>query len=138
MRATDRSKTLEQLENDVWGDPDVSSDLISRCHALHRKPLQNFSAADLRIMIGQSIGLEFLVPLAIERLEADLFIMGEYYDGDLLAAVLQADPAFYRSNAQVKRVVGRFAKQAAERLWELHPIDRRTIREATACWKLNR
>ncbi|GMU24135.1 MAG: hypothetical protein AMXMBFR13_42120 [Phycisphaerae bacterium] len=57
MRAIDRSRILEQLENDVWGEPDVSSGLISRCHGLRKKP-------------GQSISLEFLIPLAIERYSA--------------------------------------------------------------------
>ena len=44
----DRSKTIEQLEQQYWGEPSYSSYLVRTCYALRSKPLE-----DLRIMIGQ-------------------------------------------------------------------------------------
>ena len=46
-------------------------------------------------MIGQQIALDHLVPLALERLQADPLVGGDYYPGDLLASVLRADAAVW-------------------------------------------
>ena len=59
-----RQKTLENLEKDFWGKPDYDSHLVTRCHELTKLPLDNFTTEDLRIMIGQQISLDYLIPLA--------------------------------------------------------------------------
>lgn len=43
-------------------------------------------------MIGQRIGLPWLFPLALEALEAEPLAEGDFYPGDLLAAVLRVGP----------------------------------------------
>lgn len=95
-----REKTLESLEKKVW--PALSSDensyLIKSCHALRKKQLQDFTTEDLRIMIGQAIGLYFLMPLAIETLTENLFAEGDMYEGDLLKNVLDVDTKFWNEN----------------------------------------
>jgi len=73
MKQLDRSKTLQQLDGTDWGEPTFDSHLVQECHRLHRVPLRDFTVEDLRITIGQDIGLEYLVPLALERLHADPF-----------------------------------------------------------------
>lgn len=47
-------------------------------------------------MIGQQIGLRFLVPVALEVLERNPLAEGDYYPGDLLASVLTAGEEFWR------------------------------------------
>ena len=49
-------------------------------------------------MIGQSIGLEFLIPLAVEHLENNPFVEGDYYPGDLLSVVMQIEPEFWQTH----------------------------------------
>lgn len=61
----DRSKTLQELEQSDWGEPEFDSHLVTTCHRLRRVPLDQFTVEDLRIMIGQNIGLPFLVPMAV-------------------------------------------------------------------------
>ena len=85
-----RQKTLENLEKDFWGKPDFDSHLVTRCYELRKLPLDNFTTEDLRIMIGQEIGLDYLIPLAIEVLTIDLFAEGDFFEGDLLKNVLEA------------------------------------------------
>jgi len=63
-----RIKTLQELEGHDWGEPNFPSHLVITCHTLRRKPLRDFTVEDLRIMIGQNIGLNYLIPLAIEHL----------------------------------------------------------------------
>jgi CDI immunity proteins len=93
-----RQKTLENLENDFWGKPDYDSHLVTRCHELRKLPLENFTTEDLRIMIGQEIGLDYLIPLAIEVLTIDLFAEGDFFEGDLLKNVLAIKSEFWNNN----------------------------------------
>ena len=90
-----QEKSLENLEKDYWGEPDYESHLIKTCHQLRKKPLKDFEIEDLRIMIGQNIGLKFLVPIAIEELKENILVEGDYYEGDLLKAVLTSDVSFW-------------------------------------------
>jgi len=93
-----RNKTLENLERDVWDEPDSSSHLITECHRLRKIPLSQFTAENLRIMIGQDIGLKYLVPIALEKLTEDPFVAGDFYAGDLLKAVVQVKWEFWEKN----------------------------------------
>ncbi len=83
-------KTLDELEGVVWGEPTYDSHLVTTCHRLRTKPIDEFTIGDLRIMIGQEIGLPHLVPLAVAALEYDPLAEGDYYPGDLLANVIEA------------------------------------------------
>src|SRR5882757_1092873 len=68
---------------------------LTECHRLRCIPLHEFTAENLRIMIGQQIGLPYLIPLALEMLRGNPFTAGDLYEGDLLAAVLRADSRFW-------------------------------------------
>ena len=93
-----RQKTLENLEKDYWGNPDYDSHLVRRCHELRKLPLDNFTTEDLRIMIGQQISLDYLIPLALEVLAIDLFAEGDFFEGDLLKNVLAIKTDFWENN----------------------------------------
>ena len=64
-------KTLEQLENDVWDSSEIMSTLSGTCHRLRKKPIDQFTVEDLRIMLGQDIGTEYLMPKALNILESN-------------------------------------------------------------------
>src|SRR5215203_3287237 len=55
-----RDKTLEQLDGDVLGVPKYDSNLVLNCHRLRRVPLNEFTAEDVRLMIGQDLALNTL------------------------------------------------------------------------------
>ncbi|MEU0536887.1 contact-dependent growth inhibition system immunity protein [Amycolatopsis tolypomycina] len=104
------SRSLEQLEGDSWGAPPADATrLISTAYALRRKPVGDLSAEDLRLLLGQHIGVETLVPLALTMLEDDPLAEGDFYPGDLLVAVLKAPathwPAHPGDLDRVRRVV---------------------------------
>lgn len=94
----DTNKSLSQLLGALTKDMTDSSALATTCLTLYEKPLKDFTVEDLRVMIGQSIGPEFLVPLAVERLQENPFVGGDYYPGDLLSAVLKMEPGFWQTN----------------------------------------
>lgn len=95
-----RQKSLESLEQKTW--PPLNSDegsyLIRTCNSLRKKQLQDFTTEDMRIMIGQEIGLYFLMPLAIEKLTDNIFAEGGMHEGDLLKSVLDVDTIFWDHN----------------------------------------
>lgn len=80
----DRNKTLEELEGEEWGCPEYNSHLSITCYDLRKKPISSFDSENLRIMIGQKLSLDYLIPLALEILEDNIFSEGDYYSGDLL------------------------------------------------------
>lgn len=91
-------KTLTQLEKEDWGEPKYDSYLVKTCHALRNKPLKELSIEDLRILIGQNISLNYLIPIAIEKLTQNILAEGDFYSGDLLKSVLDSEASFWTKN----------------------------------------
>ena len=91
------NNTIEELENEYWGVPAKNSTtLVSRIHELRKKPLKDFTIEDLRIVIGQSFSLGLLIPLAIEELKQNILAEGDFFEGDLLINVLNADVNYWK------------------------------------------
>ena len=98
----DKSKSLQQLESYDTGDPETApTDMIRRCLELHRTPLQQWSAGDCRLMIGQNFSPQILVPLALEWLEKDPLQECGFYPGDLLQNVLELPAQFWMDNSEL-------------------------------------
>jgi len=103
MRGIDLNKSLEQIENDFSGDADSdATNMVSECHRLRRVPLSQLKPGDLRLLIGQDISLQRLVPLALALVESDPFIEGSYYPGDLLIALLRSESSFWQRHPEYR------------------------------------
>lgn len=114
MTAFDRSKSLQELENDDWGEPNFDSHLVQECHRLRRVPLKDFTVEDLRTLIGQNFSLKYLVPLAVERLKQNPLAEGDFYPGDLLVNVLRIKTSFWSEYPDLKSDVVKIAEEAFE------------------------
>jgi len=114
-----RSKTLEALEKKKWQPADFDSFLVKRTHELRKKALNDFTIEDLRIMIGQQIGLDYLVPLALEVLKGNPFAEGDFYEGDLLQNVLKIESWFWNDNKQywltINSLIKSYEREISER-----------------------
>jgi hypothetical protein len=117
-------QTLEELEGKRWGPPELETSLVLTCHRLRRVPLNQFEPRDLRIMIGQGIGLPYLVPKALTVLEGDPFLDAEYYTGDLLMSVFMVDDAFWQTVPDLRRRAVAILDAALERGGALEAFDR--------------
>lgn len=100
MRDVDPSKTLDELDPPAWGDPTYSSSVVRECHRLRRVPLGDLTPGDLRLMIGQSLSLELLLPLAIRTVEQEPLCCGTYFEGDLLLVLLRVPDALWRTRPE--------------------------------------
>jgi CDI immunity proteins len=115
-----RKKSLEVLEKQNWGDPATApTDLIKHCIELTKIPAGDFSSSDLRLMIGQRFTLEFLIPLALEKLTPDIFIETDYYEGDLLSNVLNIDISFWDDNKEYWKFLNELIKEKRDKLAQL-------------------
>jgi hypothetical protein len=137
MTSSDRSKTLEQLDGAVWPEPTYDSYLTSTCHQLRKKPLDQFGIEDLRIMIGQNIGLEHLVPIAVEVLQRDPLASGHFYPGDLLKAVLTARDSYWNDRNELRKIVIQIASKALEILKREGDEETASLREAILRFERN-
>ena len=96
-------KSLDELEGKEWRKPEPgASSTLRRCYDARSKPLSELRTEELRILIGQDIGLVFVVPLALSLLEEEPLLEAEHFGGDLLATVLSASPAFFAAEPVLK------------------------------------
>lgn len=92
------------------------SGLIQRVHALRKKLLRDFESAEIRLCVGQGIGLTYLVPRALDILARDPWVETEYYSGDLLRACIDVERSFWDEHTAERdrmRSVLRLAAAAA-------------------------
>lgn len=103
--------TIENLEKQDFGNPnEAPTNIVKRCLELCKVPLDKFTVEDLRLMIGQDFSLQYLIPLAIEHLQKDIFAEGDYYPGDLLNNVLSVETKFWTANRDLWAVVNELIK----------------------------
>jgi hypothetical protein len=112
MNRIDLNTTLQKLDGRDWGEPPGNSYLVTACYYLRKKPLRDFTTEDLRIMIGQHMSLEYLIPLALDRLRADPLAEGDYYPGDLLKVVLTVPAGYWEANREAREVIGEIVARA--------------------------
>ena len=99
------NKSLIELRSkgSIIQKPCSESSFVERnAYKLCRTPLNLFDVEDLRFMIGQEIGLEYLIPIAIIELRNNLLAEGDFYEGDLLKNVLSIDKKYWSNNSKIK------------------------------------
>ncbi len=114
VRKATPNSSIEELEGDRWPEPDFDSHLVLECHRLRKLQLRLFTIENLRIMLGQDIGSRYLVPIALRHLEAEPFVAGDFYPGDLLCNVLSLPHRFWNDNPELKTRVAAVAARAID------------------------
>ena len=72
------NKSIEQLENDYWKDEiQFPSSLVINCHKYRKIPINELTIEELRLLISQKIGIEYLTELAIKKLELNILAEGD-------------------------------------------------------------
>ncbi len=91
----DLRRNLLELDPGCFDDADSNDYVAMLARRLAAKPLRKFNATDLYAAIRHNVGLPWLVPLAIARLEEEPFATAGDHPGDLLTAVLESDSRFW-------------------------------------------
>jgi len=86
------------------------------CNLYNTKKLKDYTIEDIRTMVGQDIGVELLMPLAIEELELNIFAEGDMYPGDLIRSISNIDSNYWKENREQKYKVLSLIKESIEQL----------------------
>ncbi len=81
--------SIEALESQYWDDIEFDSYVVRTAQEARKKPLSKLSKEEIRLLIGQKIGLKYVIPKAIDLLEQNPLIEVYYYEGDLLSNMLK-------------------------------------------------
>lgn len=92
------SKSIAELENIECIDCGLNSYVVRTSLNALKKPLNQLSIEEVRLLITQKLGVKYLLPIAVNALEDDLFQEVIYYNGDLLNAVLNLPMSFWNDN----------------------------------------
>ena len=117
---TDEHRTLEELEGYDSGDPETApTAMVARCIRLQKIPLHELNESDLRLLIGQHIGLKYLVPKALVRLTLLPLLQTDYFRGDLLNVLLRIGPDYWVQNPKEHDCLRLIAKSVAREYGEI-------------------
>lgn len=81
------------------------SALARRVHELRTAPIGALQVEDLRLLIGQRVGLDTLVPLALGMLRYRPLLEGDIYPGDLLHALLRVPDAWWVAHPSARALL---------------------------------
>ncbi|MFV0529991.1 MAG: contact-dependent growth inhibition system immunity protein [Flavobacteriales bacterium] len=78
-----------------------STPIQLRSYSLYQKQLSQYKLDDIRFMIGQEIGSQYLVEIAIGYLKNDILLDAAYYEGDLLNIILKLPLLFWEKHSEL-------------------------------------
>lgn len=94
----DMNQSIEEIENDYCGEPTLNSYVMKNCHKARQKPLKLLSNEEIRCLIGQKIGLKFLLPIAVDILKNEPLFDVSYFECDLLLTLLRLEISDWKYN----------------------------------------
>ena len=112
----DRRKSLLQLKREKFRDFSWDFERFPSGYALRHVPVELLRNEHLWTLIRQSIGLDYLMVLALERLEENPLLKSHRSEGDLLSAVLCADALVWKRNPHYRQRVTRLWSKISVRL----------------------
>jgi len=119
-----RDRSLEELEPDAGPVSEGESYLSSEMRRLRQVPLKQLRLEDMRLLIGQSVGLQVLIPVALDHVESHPLAAGDFYPGDLLKNVMEVSESFWNGRPELRSRLVVALERALERI-----RNTRTVRE---------
>ena len=109
------TKSIEQLEKDIWKNPaEFPTDLIEKCYRYRKISIAKLTIEQIRLLISQKIGIEYLIGVALEKLERNILAEGDFYKGDLLVTVSSLPTEFWNKNQAEFQTFKNLVKQNSE------------------------
>jgi hypothetical protein len=102
--------------------PPLSTSTLKMVAAARRVALRDLSAEQLRLLIAQGEGVTHLLPFALTHLERDPLLSASDRRGDLLRAVLHAEP-FWIGRPEPRERIRTVIERALGRLATVRPAD---------------
>lgn len=83
-----RSRSLESATGMVMAPEPDDTSMIARCKAAWATPFETLSCEQMRLLIGQGLGVEWLASMAFELLRRRPLAEVTFYPGDLARSLL--------------------------------------------------
>ncbi len=101
----DRTKSLQELENHDWGEPDCINHPNADCYEYRKIPLKDLKPHYLVRLICEEVGLEYLVPFVLDILNEDPL---SFVDHDLkwpFTCILEVSSTFWNKSPDLRERV---------------------------------
>jgi hypothetical protein len=115
--------TLHDLDGGDLLLPDQLSMFGATLRRHRRTPIERLGTEALRFLLEEGESHPVLMRVAIDRLEADPFLAGDFHPGDLLVAVLTRPTALFHQHHELRSRAYLVARDAEELLDLLEPAD---------------
>lgn len=97
-RNLDEDRTLNVLLGWKADPPPYPTSLVERGSIALATPLRDLTKEQVRLLVSQGFGLEYVVPKAISILVENPLVGVTFYDGDLLMSCLKIPQQFWMEN----------------------------------------
>ncbi|WP_254785779.1 contact-dependent growth inhibition system immunity protein [Zhouia amylolytica] len=75
-----KTKSIEQLEKDYWKEPsEFPTDMVKKCYQYRKINITDLTDEQIRLLFSQQIGTEYLIGVALEKLERNILTEGDFY-----------------------------------------------------------
>lgn len=125
----DMNKSIVELENIVWEDSDFGSYVVQTSQRAVKKPLNQLSLEEIRLLLSQKIGVPYVLPIAVAALEQDILQEVHYYEGDLLNIVLRLTEAFWRDAKEERNIVAQLVREHYSQIEEAECVEKDNLRK---------
>lgn len=126
---THMNKSIVELENIVWEDSDFGSYVVQTSQRAVKKPLNQLSLEEIRLLLSQKIGVPYVLPIAVAALEQDILQEVHYYEGDLLNIVLGLPDAFWRDAKEERNIVAQLVREHYSQIEEAECVEKDNLRK---------
>lgn len=110
--AFDTNRSLAELEDEGWTFEIDEYEAPPHAAALATKPVGRLTPGELMQLIQWKVSLRYTIPAAIARMMGDPFMKAGAHEGDLIVALLEADPAFWKAHYDLWCVMVELLAQA--------------------------
>ena len=107
------TKTLDELEGFAAPGPGHRT-LPRRVAEARQVPLARLTPTQCVLLLDHGRGIPYVFPRALALAEQDPWLWAEYYDGDLLVALLETDRPLHPPGAEWPQRLQRLAQRALE------------------------
>ncbi|MCS7478126.1 contact-dependent growth inhibition system immunity protein [Umezawaea endophytica] len=97
--------SLDEVDGRWGAVPSDATALMRTVYELRRRPIGTLQPEDLRVLVGQQVGLDVLVPRTVTLLEQNPLLEGDYYPGDVLVSVLRLPSTYWSANPAQRTAV---------------------------------
>ncbi len=127
--------SLNDLEGTRQPEAAVTS-MLARTIRYHRQtPIEQLGTEALRLLLQEGESVDVLLRVAIDRLERNPFLAGDFHRGDLLVAVLHQPPAVWVTVPDLRARAYTLAEDTGELVDLLEPEDRKIVDRAIGAFK---